>query len=143
MIDCWTKCSCPTFNNKKILSGKGKKDDTISKFKICKECWRKDHLFSQSKNRYKTAEKEAKVEESNVAEMTTNRPFEFFGMSCKTSRRKRGRRPPMTLVAATTETINAMCYDSVRSWTAKYEDHSRVKLSAYTVPEDAEKFRIV
>ena len=43
----------------------------------------------------------------------------------------------MTLVAATTETIDAMCYDSVRGWTAKYEDHSRVKLSAYTVPEDA------
>ena len=49
----------------------------------------------------------------------------------------------MTLVAATTETIDAMCYDSVKGWTAKYEDHSRVKLSAYTVPEDAEKFRIV
>ena len=43
----------------------------------------------------------------------------------------------MTLVAATTETIDAMCYDSVKGWTAKYEDHSRVKLSAYTVPEDA------
>ena len=84
------KCA-KTFSNKKIQSGKGKKDDTISTFKVCKECWRKDHPFSQTKNRHKSAEKEEKAEESNAAEITNDGPFSFFGMSCTTRRRKRGR----------------------------------------------------
>merc|ERR1711994_430147 len=48
----------------------------------------------------------------------------------------------MMLVATTSESIDAMCYDIVKGWIAKHEDHGRVKLSVYTVPEDAERFQI-
>ena len=48
----------------------------------------------------------------------------------------------MTLVAATSETIDALLYDSVRGWVSRQEDHGRIKLSAYTVPDDARAFRI-
>ena len=38
--------------------------------------------------------------------------------------------------------LDAISYDSVRGWVARHEDHGRVKLSAYTTAEDAERFKI-
>ena len=72
------------FNNKEIQSRKGK-DDSISTFKVCKDCWREEHPFYQGRNRHKSAEKEEKAEESNAAEVTNQ--FSFFGMTCTTGRR--------------------------------------------------------
>ena len=132
------KCG-KTFNNKKVRSRRGQ-DDVLSTFKECKECWRKDHPLSQQKNRHKSADKEEKAAESNAAAATDN-TFTFFA-SGVSKRRRRGRRPQTTIVAATTETIDAMSYDSVRGWTTRHEDHGRVKISVYTIREDAAKFKI-
>ena len=46
------KCS-EVFNNRKVQSGKGKKDDSITTFKVCKTCWRKEHPLSRTENRHK------------------------------------------------------------------------------------------
>ena len=48
----------------------------------------------------------------------------------------------MRTTAASAETIEAMAYDSRRGWVTRREDHGRVKLSAYTVPEDAAALKI-
>ena len=123
-----------------MLSGKGKKDDTISTFKLCKGCWRKEHPLSRTENRHKTAEKKEKADESATTEVADQ--FDFFGASTSTRRRKRGRRPEIKVSAATTEIIDAMVYDSTRGWVVRHLDHGRVKLSAYTTAEDARKFGI-
>ena len=72
-----------------MLSGKGKKDDTISTFKLCKGCWRKEHPLSRTENRHKTAEKKEKADASAATEVADQ--FDFFGASTSTRRRKRGR----------------------------------------------------
>ena len=88
-----------------------------------------------------------------------NAALSFFGSECgnsvdpqrraggvdvpiKSTRRRRGRRPPVSMVAASCETIDSMMYDSVRGWVARREDHGRIRLPAYTVPEDAVAFKI-
>ena len=136
------KCA-KSFNNKKVRSRRGQ-DDKISTFTLCMECWRKDHPLSQAKNRHKSADKEEKPAQSSAAESNaaaTTDTFTFFATECG-RRRRRGRRPPKTIVAATTETIDAMSYDSARGWVTKHEDHGRVKISVYTVREDAARFKI-
>ena len=136
------KCG-KTFNNKKVRSRRGQ-DDRISTFKMCMECWRKDHPLSQTKNRHKSAESEEKQAQSNATESNAaaiTDTFSFFASECS-RRRRRGRRPPTTIVAATTETIDAMSYDSVRGWVTRHEDHGRVKISVYTIREDAAKFKL-
>ena len=35
-----------------------------------------------------------------------------------------------------------MSYDSRRGWVVRWEDHGHIKLSPYTVPEDATAFKI-
>ena len=44
--------------------------------------------------------------------------------------------------AATSETIDAMVYDSTRGWITRQPDHGKVKLTAYTTAEDAKRFGI-
>ena len=128
------------FNNKRVQSGRGKKDDSISTFKICKSCWKKEHPLSRTENRHKTADKKEKTDESAATEVADQ--FDFFGSSTTTRRRKRGRRPEMTVSAATTETIDAMVYDSTKGWISRHPEHGKVKLTAYTSAEDANKFGI-
>ena len=72
------KCeSCSkTFSNKAVRSKKGR-DDEITTFKECKDCWRKAHPISQAKNRHKSEEKAA-TEEHEV-----DGPYGFFARGIK------------------------------------------------------------
>ena len=135
------KCA-ETFNNKRVVSGRGKKDDTVSTFKLCKSCWQKDRPPSRNEThqKAKATDKKEKADESAAAEVAGQ--FDFFGASTTTRRRKRGRRPEFMVSAATTEMIEAMVYYSTRGWVTRHPDHGRVKLSAYTTAEDAKKFGI-
>ena len=70
------KCS-KTFNNKAVRSKKGR-DDEITTFKECKDCWRKAHPLSQARTRQKTEEKAATEEHTAEAPET----FSYFGTIC-------------------------------------------------------------
>ena len=155
------------FNNKRIRSRKNK-DDEITTYTTCLECWKKEKPLSRRKNREKTGhrantDEDAATEVESNAMQATAGSFSFFGASvqsaaaastCKggpaeltrkySRKSHRGRRryeEPMKM-SATTETIPAMSYDSRRGWVTRREDHGRVKLSVYTVREDAETFKI-
>ena len=165
------KCS-KTFTNKAIRSRKGKNDE-ITTFTTCKDCWKKARPPPKTNNRQKpgNTEEEAATE-ANATETAT---FSFFALETQPDagtpeqalpgapvvkvinvpqaparrrrtgrrcRRRRGRRPQVTLMAASSETIDAMSFDSTRGWVSRVEDHGKVKLSAYTVPEDARAFGI-
>ena len=125
------KCQ-KVFKNKSVKSRKDR-DDEVQTHTTCKDCWRKS---------VKTKKKEKPTEESAVETETTTMNTFFGGSSVQQGRRGRKGRYRTTVTSASTETISAMSYDSTRGWVTRREDHGRVRLSIYTVPEDAATFNI-
>ena len=64
------KCA-QLFQNKKVRSRKGQ-DDTVTTFKTCKACWRKDHPLSQAKDKHKSGDNDEKAATEENAMQSSN-----------------------------------------------------------------------